>query len=117
MSRRVVMRLSKWSQDIETVEKFLAQAKELGAGPKARLNYAVDANGVPCFYVELPEKAAEALEKRQRPRQPTKAQQAVREQLEARQKAVKAGKPVSGHVPPVAKNGKVIRLKKKKVKL
>lgn len=114
MSRRVVMRLSKWSQDIETVEKFFAQAKELGAGPRARMNYAVAADGTPCFYIELPEKAAEALEKRQRPKQPTKAQQAVKEQLEARQNAVRAGKPVPGHVAPVAQNGKVIRLRKKK---
>lgn len=108
------MRLSQWAQNIDTVEQFIAQAKELGAGPRAKMHYAMDANGQPCFYVELPEKAAEALEKRQQPKQPTKAQQAVRDQLEARKRAVRSGEPVPGHMAPVAKDGKVIRIRKKK---
>jgi hypothetical protein len=109
------MRLTKWSQDLGNVEKFLAHAKELGAGPRAKLMYAVDADGHPCFYVELPEKAAEALDRKQRPRTPSKAKQAVEKQLTARKEAVKVGNPVSGYVPPVARNGKVIlRVKKKR---
>lgn len=108
------MRLSKWTQNVETMEQFLHQVRELGAGPRAVVNYAVDAQGIPCLYVELPEKAAEALERRQRPKPPTKAQKAVRDQLESRQKAVRSGQPVPGHVAPVARDGKVLRIRKKK---
>lgn len=115
MSKRVVMRLTNWSQDIGNVEKFLAQAKELGAGPRAKLNYAVDANGCPCFYIVLPEKAAEALAKRQQPKAPSKAQAAVQKQLEDRRTAIKSGKEVPGYVKPVARDGKIIvRIKKRK---
>jgi hypothetical protein len=107
VSCRVVMRLTKWSQNIHTVREFLEQAEKLGAGPRAKMVYAVDSDGHPCLYVDLPAGAAEALEKSQRPKEPTKAQKAVTEQLETRRKAVKAGEKVPGHVPPAVKARKV----------
>lgn len=116
MSKRVVLRLTKWSQDIENVEKFLSHARELGADQKSKLEYAVDANGQPCFYIVLPEKAAEALDRKLRPKAPSKAQAAVKSQLEAHRDAVKSGKKVPGHVSPVVRDGKVVKfvIKKKK---
>lgn len=114
MSQRVVMHLTQWSQNIQTVQEFLNYALEAGAGPRSKVVYAVDADGRPCFYVDLPAGAAEAMKRRTRTKEPTKAQKAVREQLEARQAAVEAGERVSGHVPPVAKGGKVLRVKRRK---
>lgn len=111
MSRRAVMRLNQWTQDIKTVRELLDQAEANGAGPRSKLVYAVDSDGHPCFYIDLPDRATEALEKRKRPKPKTKAQQAVTEQLEARKRAVEAGEKVPGHVAPVAKNGRPIRVK------
>jgi hypothetical protein len=101
MSRRVVLRLTKWSADISGFEAFIETAKDAGAGPHAKIQYATDAEGHPCAYIELPEKAVEALERRERPKTLTKTQQAVKDQLEDRKRAVAAGDAVTGHVPPV----------------
>ena len=117
MSKRVVMRLTDWSQDVGNVRKFLDQVEALGAGPRSKIHYAVDAGNHPCFYVVLPEKAAEALERKQKPKPPTKAQLAVEAARKAREEAVKSGAPVPGHVKPVVKNGKLVisvTLKKKR---
>lgn len=108
MSKRVVMVLTNWSQNLSNVRKFLDQAESLGAGQNAKIHYAVDSKGQPCFYVELPRTAAEELERQRTPKPPSKAQQAVLDQLKAREKKVKAGIPVSGHVKPVIRNGKLV---------
>lgn len=108
------MRLTDFSENIGTVQAFLDQARNHGAGPRAKITYAVDSNGIPCFYIELPESAVAALARKERPPVRTKAQQAVRDQVEARLAAVKAESPVPGHVPPVARRGKVLKAKVKK---
>lgn len=114
MSRRVVMRLNEWTQDIKTVRELLDQAEEHGAGPRSKLIYAIDSDGHPCFYIDLPDRAVEAEQRRKRSKAPTKAQEAVREQLEARREALAAGEEVPGYVPPVAKNGRVkVKVRKK----
>jgi hypothetical protein len=51
--------------------------------------------------VELPEKATQALERKQAPPVRTKTQQAVHDRVEARKAAVKAGEQVPGHENPV----------------
>lgn len=113
MSYRAVLRLTEHTETIERMEAFLAQARELGAGPRTKVAYMADPSGRPVLVIELPEKAAEAFEKAATPKRATKAQQAVRGQLEARDKAVRAKQPVPGHVKPVAKQGKVIVRRKK----
>lgn len=113
MSRRVVMRLTQYSQDIGNAERFLAQARAAGAGPKTKFTYAVTEDGQPCLYIELPEQAAEVFERKRRPKPPTKAQAAVQGQLQARRDAQKSGEKVPGHVPPVVRNGRVIVVRKK----
>jgi hypothetical protein len=115
VSKRVVMRLTNWSQDIGNVEAFLERAKSLGCGPRAKINYAVDQHGHPCFYIVLPEEASKALERQRKPKAPSKAQQVVQAQLKAREKAVKSGEPVPGYVKPAVRDGKIIvRVKKRK---
>lgn len=113
MTQRIVMR---FNHDYETLFGALCflvdQGRELGVGTRSKVQYAVDAEGVPCLYVELPERAAEALERAAAGPRATKAQQAVRGQLQARAEAVRSGEPVPGHVPPVAKRGRVLKTTK-----
>lgn len=116
MSQRVVLRLTEYSMRLGSLRTFLETAEKSGAGPRAKVEYMVDAQGSPCLCVELPERASEALEKVSAPRKPTKAQVAVREQLQTRAEAVRTGQPVPGHVPAVAKNGKTLKVRKKCVK-
>lgn len=111
---RAVLRLTEYTETIERMEAFLAQARELGAGPRTKVTYMVDAKGNPVLVIELPERAADAFEKASRPKVRTKAQQAVADQREARLRAIKANEPVPGHVKPVARNGKIIVRRKKK---
>lgn len=114
MSQRVVMHLTKWTQNVQTFQEFLTAAVELGAGPRAKVVFAHDSDGHPCFYVDLPDGASDALEKRRKPKEPTKAQKAVKSQLEDRKRAVQDGKEVPGHVRPVVRGGKVLKVKVKK---
>jgi hypothetical protein len=116
MSRRVVLRLTKWSADIAGFEAFIETAREAGAGPRAKIQYAHDAEGHPCAYIELSDSASEALERREKPKTLTKTQQAVKDQLEDRKRAIAAGDKVTGHVPPVRirKPGTKKKLKIKK---
>jgi hypothetical protein len=117
VSKRVVLRLTKWSQDVANVRKFLDEAESLGAEPNAKLHYAVDANGQPCFYIVLPEKAAEAIDRKRTPKAPSKAQAAVQKQIQQHRAKVKSGEKVA-HVTPIVRNGEIrkvtVRVKKKK---
>lgn len=114
MGQRVVLRLNKHTMNPASLRKFLDTLEELGVGPRGEIYYARGANGDGLLVAELPERAAEALDRASRPQAPTKAREAVRGQLQARQEAVKAGGPVPGHVPPVAKGGRVLRTRRKK---
>lgn len=114
MGQRVVLRLTKYTMNSASLRKFLDTAEELGLGPRGLIEYALDSKGCPCLVAELPDRAAEALTRVRRPKTPTKAQEAVRGQLEARRDAVRSGTAVPGHVPPVAKGGRVLRTRKKK---
>ena len=116
MGQRVVLRLTKYTMNPKSLREFLDTAESLGLGPRGTIYYARSANGDGCLVAELPERAAEALKRTRRPETPTKAQQAVRGQLQARQDAVKTGAPVPGHVPPVARRGRVLRTRKKTTK-
>lgn len=109
MSRRVVLRLNEHTQHFSTVEKFLSDAKELGAGPRARVLYAVHPKHGPVLIVELPESASVAIERKEQPPVLSKTQQAVRDQREARKTAVAAGEQVPGHVEPVVKRKRLKR--------
>ena len=109
MTQQVVARLSGYAMNLGTLKHFVETAEELGAGTRAKVRYEVDDEGIPRLCLELPERAAEALERASRPPKPTKAQEAVRDQLQARDEAVKAREPVPGHVPPVAKRGKTLK--------
>lgn len=111
MGRRVVLRLNEHTQHFGTVEQFLADAKELGAGPRAKVVYAHHPEVGPVLIVELPASAAVALERKERPPALTKTQQAVKDQRESRNAAIAAGEQVPGHEPPVVRKK---RLKKRK---
>lgn len=111
MSRRVVLRLTEYSETIQAFEDFLATARAAGAGPRSRVREAQDEDGNRCFYIELPEAASAALERKERPAVRTKTQQAVRDQTERRKAAIAAGDTVPGHVPPVVKKRK-LKIKK-----
>lgn len=114
MTQRVVMRFGHdYTSLFNALETLVEQSKSLGVGPRSKVQLAVDAQGTPCLYVELPERAAEALDRSAAGRKPTKAREAVTEQLAARKKAVRSGEPVPGHVPPVAKKGRVLKVRKK----
>lgn len=119
MSRRVVLRLNvkeledgkvDFFQYLETLEEGLAQARELGAGPRAKVRFKRHPDIGPVLVVELPASATAALERKERPPVLTKTQQAVRDRREARQAAIAAGEQVPGHEPPVVRK----RLKKRK---
>lgn len=114
MGARVVLRLTQYTMNRKSLQTFLDQCEENGLGPHGKIVYAVDSEGKPCLVAELPERASDALEKRQTPKGPTKAQEAVREQLQGRREAVESGAPVPGHVPAVAKGGRVLKSRKKK---
>jgi hypothetical protein len=116
VSQRVILRLTEFSMRLGSFRTFLETAEKYGAGPRAVITYMVDSSGHPCLCLELPEKAAEALEKAVRPLKPTRAQEAVSGQLQARKEAVRTGQPVPGHVPAVAKGGKVLKVRKKHVR-
>lgn len=115
MTQRIVMR---FSRDYETLwgalEFMVDQGRAVGLGTRSKVQFAVDANGVPCLFVELPERAAEALARSAAGPKTTKAQEAVSGQLRARKEAVQTGEPVPGHVPPVVKHGRVLKTGKKK---
>lgn len=110
MSRRVVLRLTEHSHNLGTVEEFLAKARDLGAGPRAKVLYQTHPDVGPVLVVELPASAAAVLERKERPPVLTKTQQAVKDRREARQAAIAAGQTVPGHEPPVVRK----RLKKRK---
>lgn len=114
MGARIVLRLNKYTMNRKSLQEFLDKAEELGLRQNDEIVYALDHEGRPCLVAELPERAVEGLERKARLREPTKAQQAVREQLQSRRAAVKTGSAVPGHVPPVAKNGRVLKTRKKK---
>lgn len=114
MGQRIVLRLTEWTMTAKALREFCDKMDELGIGPRTKIYYAVDGNGVPCFYAELPQSASAALTKAATPPRPTKAQQAVRGQLQARAEAVKAKQPLPGHVPAVARGGRVLKTRKKK---
>lgn len=114
MGQRVVLRLIKYTMNPASLRKFLDTLDELGVGPRGDIELCRDANGEWRLVAEIPERAAEALKRASRPETPTKARQAVTGQLKARQEAVKAGAPVPGHVPPVAKNGRLLKTRRKK---
>lgn len=117
MTQRIVMRFNRDYETLFGALTFLVdQGKELGVGTRGKVQFAVDAEGVPCLTVELPERAAEALERSAAGPRATKAQEAVRGQLQARREAVRSGEPVPGHVPPVAKRGRMLKTGKKKTK-
>jgi hypothetical protein len=109
VTQQVVARLTDFSMNLGTLKAFVETAEKLGAGVRAKVRYAVDAKGTPCLVLELPERAAEALEKASAPPKPTRVQEAVTGQLEARKRAVRSGVPVPGHVPPVARRGKLLK--------
>ena len=100
----------------KALREFLDQCEAHGLGPRGKIVYAADSEGHPCLVAELPERSAETLERQRRPKTPTKAQEAVRGQLETRRAAVRGGGTVPGHVPPVAKNGRVLKTRKKRTK-
>lgn len=114
MGDRVVLRLSEYSMTLKSFQEFLDTCGVLGLGPRGKIVYSEDSEGHPCLVANLPEKAAEALEKERRLKTPTKVQTAVRDQLQGRREAVKAGNPLPGHLPAVAKGGKVLKTGKKK---
>jgi hypothetical protein len=103
VSRRAVLRLTDFSSTIADGLAFLQYMQELGCGPRTRFQYQVDEHGKPCLVVELPEKAAVVIERKERSPVRTKTQQAVRDRVEARQAAVAAGEPVSGHEKPITR--------------
>lgn len=103
MSRRVVLRLTEYSEYLQALKDFVGQAETLGAGPRARFHYQVHPELGPVLVLEIPESAVAALERAERPPVLSKQQQAVRDQREARDRAVAAGEQVPGHVPPVKK--------------
>jgi len=113
MGQRVVLRLNKYTMTAASMRGFLDTAEKLGFPPRGLIVYMQNAAGEPCLVAELPDRAAEALERAKRPREPTKARRAVTEQLQARAEAVKSGSTVPGHVPPVAKGGRVLKTRKK----
>lgn len=113
MAQRVVVRLTEWTLSVASLKVFLQKCEDLGVGPRGKVHYAVDDNQVPCFYVELPERAADALLRAAAGPRATKAQQAVSGQLTARKEAVSSGQKVPGHVPAVARGGKVLKTRKK----
>jgi hypothetical protein len=114
MGARVVIRLNKYSMTVGSFEEFLKNCKENGLGPRGKIEYRVDPEGNVCLVAELPERAVESLTRSRTPKEPTKARKAVRGQLQARQEAVRSGRPVPGHVPAVVKGGKVLKTRKKK---
>lgn len=114
MGDRVVLRLNQFSMNVKSLREFLDTCTGLGLGPHGRIVYAQDREGRPCLVAELPERAAEALEKSRRGKAPTRAQQAVADQLEGRREAVQSGLPVAGHVPAVARGGKILKTGKGK---
>lgn len=114
MGQRAVLRMNRYTMNPVSLRKFLDTIEELGLGPRGKIELRRDDKGEWCLVAELPERAAEALERASRPETPTKAQQAVRGQLRERREAVKAGGPVPGHVPPVAKGGRVLKTRRKK---
>lgn len=117
MTQRIVMRFGKDYETLFGALEFLVdQGRALGVGTRSKVQFAVDAEGIPCLTVELPERAAEALERSAVGPKATKAQEAVRGQLQARREAVRSGDPVPGHVPPVAKRGRMLKTRKKKTK-
>lgn len=113
MGARVVLRLNKYTMNRQSFQEFLKKLEELDVPMRAPITYMLDHEGRPCLVAELPEKAAERVERRARVKEPTKAQQAVREQLQGRRAAVRSGQPLPGHVPAVAKNGRVLKTRKR----
>lgn len=114
MGVRVVLRLNKYTMNRQSFQEFLNKTEELGLRQRDPITYMQDHEGNPCLVAEIPERAAEAVVRRVRPKTPTKAQAAVREQLQGRREAVRDGKPLPGHVPAVVKNGRVLKTRKKK---
>lgn len=114
MGARVVLRLNRYTMNRKSLREFLDKTEELGTRQLDEIVYALDHEGNPCLVAELPERAVEGLERKTRPAPPTKAQAAVADQLQGRRKAVADGQPLPGHVPPVAKNGRVLKTRKKK---
>lgn len=114
MTQQVVARLTEFSMNLGTLETFSRTARELGSGPRAKIHFTMDVSGTWCLVLELPERAAEALERAVLPPKPTKAQEAVRGQLQDRQEAVRSGAQVSGYVPPVVKRGRMLKKPKGK---
>lgn len=114
MGARIVLRLNKYTMNRKSLREFLDKAEELGLRQNDPITYALDHEGKPCLVAELPERAVEGLERKTRLKTPTMAQQAVRDQLQARRAAVETGEAVTGHVPAVARNGKVLKTRKKK---
>lgn len=122
MSHRVVMRFNvkvldtgaaDYYQYLETLETAIAQAKQLGAGPRAKVHQMDTVDGETALVIELPERLAEARVARPRPVVRTKAQQAIADRREARDAALRDGEQVPGHEPPLAKRGKVLKKRRK----
>jgi hypothetical protein len=101
VSRRAVLRLIDYSGTIKDAAEFFDYLKELGCGPRTKFQYQVNEKGEPRLVVEIPETAAVALERKERPPVRTKTQQAVHDRVEARKAAVAAGDVVPGHEKPV----------------
>lgn len=114
MGVRIVLRLNEYTMNEQSFQEFLDKARELGLRRRDPIVYALDHEGRACLVAELAERPVEALVRKVRPKQPTKAQAAVSDQLQGRHAAVQSGQPVPGHVPPVAKRGKVLKTRKKK---
>lgn len=105
MSQRLVLRLTDYSQTVDSYEEFFRSARSMGVVGKAKVQYAVDSGGHPIAYIELPAWAPVAVQK---PPQRTKRQQATRDRTEARRREVAAEKPAAA---PAKRPG--LRRKKK----
>jgi hypothetical protein len=105
------MRLKGHRAQAASLREFVVQMDKYELGPRAAVCYGIGDDGIPVLFVEIPEKLPAGLAKKPGTRRPTKAQQAVTEQLEARKAAVRAREPVPGHVPPVKGAKKTVRLK------
>lgn len=111
MPQRIAMRLKEHRAQAASLREFVAQMDKFELGPRTKVCYGIGDDGIPVLFVEIPEKAAAGLKPKPGTRRPTKAQQAVTDQIQARKDAVAAKEDVPGHVAPVKGAKKTVRLK------